>query len=124
MTANAQACARAVRGVLRVSSVRKVGIRHLSSSHWFWYAVTRGLSFVERCLGDVEVCDSEGCPSRQLEPAKLCFTLVVGIRTEGSSQGLSLERPLTSWKLFEPFPLAFVPCWLDMTQRCGALGSW
>ena len=71
-----------------------------------------GLNSAERCLGDVEAFDSEDGQSRQLEMTKL--TVTVGIRTEGSNHGLSLERPLTSWTLFQTFPLAFVSCWLDM----------
>ena len=72
----------------------------------------RALDSAERCLGDVEVFDSEDGQSRQLETMEI--TLTVGARTEGSNQGLSLERPLTSWRLFDIFPLAFVSCWLDI----------
>ena len=72
----------------------------------------RASNSVERCLGDVEVFDSEDGQSRQLETIE--STLTVGKRTEGINQGLSLERPLTSWKLFTTYPLAFVSCWLDM----------
>ena len=72
----------------------------------------RVLSSAGRCLGDVEVFDSEDGQSRQLETVE--FNLAVGTRTEGINQGLSLERPLTSWRLFKSLPLAFVSCWLDM----------
>ena len=72
----------------------------------------RALNSAERYLGDVEVFDSEGGQSRQLETVE--FALTLGTRTEGINHGLSLERPLTSWRLFKTFPLAFVSCWLDM----------
>ena len=72
----------------------EVETRHLSSFHEFWCAMRRALNSAERCLGDVEVFDSEDYQSRQLETVE--FTLAVGTRTEGINQGLSLERPLTS----------------------------
>ena len=86
--------------------------------------VRRGSNYVERCPGGVEVYDSEVCQSCQLEHTKLGFTLIFETRTEGSSQGLSLERPLTSRKLSGLFPLAFVSYWLDITERCRALDLW
>ena len=70
MTSNAQVCSHAERGVSRVFSAREAETRHLWSSHGSWYVVRRESSFVERCLGDVEACDSEDCRSRQLKRAK------------------------------------------------------
>ena len=90
----------------------EVGTRHLSSFHEFWCAMRRLLNSAEKCLGDVEVFDSEDGQSRQLETVE--FTMTGRTRTEGINQGLPLERPLSSWRLFRTFPLAFVSCWLDM----------
>jgi hypothetical protein len=84
--------------------------------------VAKALDCGQRCLGGVSTSGSR-TDQLKLLPDILVSITDAELRTDGCSQGLSLDRPSMSSNGLMPLPLGLVSCFADMVNGPLARGN-